>query len=43
MLDFDISLEETGFALLKEGNFASFAPANKCRFHIKIMLHEDIL
>ncbi len=27
--DLDISQEETGFPLLKEGNFASFAPVNK--------------
>ncbi len=27
--DFDISQEKAGFPLLKEGNFASFAPVNK--------------
>ncbi len=30
--DFDISQEETGFPLVKYGNFASFAPVNKCWF-----------
>ncbi len=30
--DFDLSQDETGFPLLKWGNFASFAPVNKCWF-----------
>ncbi len=29
MEDFNISQEETGFPLVKYGNFASFAPVNK--------------